>query len=85
MIKHKEWKELDDVHLVHLLHEKIDKLQSALDVAVEGLETIYVGVDPRDGEWSEQFQDTMLKAFTAKTASDYANEILNKIKQIKER
>ncbi len=62
--------------------ENNQSLQEKLKIAKEALKTIHIGVDPRNGEWSEQFQDTMLKAFTAKTASDYANETLKQLEEM---
>ncbi len=59
---------------------ELSSVKEQLSVAVEALKTIWRGVDPRNGEWSEQFQDTMLKGFTAKTASDFADEILKELK-----
>ncbi len=57
----------------------VEQLEAKLKIALEALKTIHIGIDPRNGEWSEQFQDMMLKAFTAKTASDYANEALKQL------
>jgi len=63
------------------LATEIESLQAKLKIATEALKTIHIGVDPRNGEWSEEFQDTMLKCFTAKTASDYANETLKQLEE----
>lgn len=61
---------------------EIVRIKGKLKMACDALKTIHIGVDPRNGEWSEQFQDTMLKAFTAKTASDYANEELKQLEEM---
>jgi len=62
--------------------EEIDNLQAKLKIATEALKTIHIGEDPRNGEWSDQFQENMFKCFTAKTASDYANEIIKQLEKV---
>jgi hypothetical protein len=77
---HKE-QNLARMNIVLQLEQKVKEAEVKLKIATEALRTIHIGVDPRNGEWSEQFQDTMLKAFTAKTASDYANETLKQLEE----
>ena len=61
--------------------KELEECKAKLKIATEALKTIHIGEDPRNSEWSEQFQENMFKCFTAKTASDYANEILKQLEE----
>lgn len=65
------------------LNAKILLLEKENEFMRKALQTINIGIDPRTGEWSEQFQDTLYKVFSAKTASDYAGETLSTLTKSK--